>query len=133
MQDQTGSLSPVASHLLGATAAEMVGSAFFVPMEVVKQRQQLGIAGYGGGLWHAMRNTPRRDLYRGYMMSLASFVPYSGLYFTLYEHFVRRAGHGYVEVALRIPRPPESFFFQNIVAFAASYPSRHICRVCSCW
>lgn len=51
---------------------------------MLKQRQQLGLAGYGT-LVQAVASTPRRDFYRGYGTSLLAFVPFSVLYFTFYE------------------------------------------------
>lgn len=81
-------------HIVAATAAEMVAGVFFVPMEVVKQRQQLGTAGYNHGVMVALASTPRRELWRGYVVSLFSFVPFSVGYFSLYESLCRNYGGG---------------------------------------
>lgn len=80
-------------HVMGATAAEMIAGLFFVPMEVLKQRQQLGLAGYTQGLGIALRSTSRREYFRGYGVSLAAFVPYSSLYFSLYGRLGTIAGN----------------------------------------
>lgn len=68
----------IAPHLVGATVAEAAAGLFFVPMEVIKQRQQLQLAGYSRGIAQAIASTPRRDLLRGYFPSLGAFVPFSG-------------------------------------------------------
>jgi hypothetical protein len=76
-----------ACHLAAGLAAEAASCAVFVPVDVLKQRLQvarvhsvrqeaLAAVRSAGGL---------HGLYRGYWATLASFGPFSAIYFALYE------------------------------------------------
>ncbi|KAJ1487977.1 mitochondrial carrier domain-containing protein [Baffinella frigidus] len=77
--------------------AETVACILFVPIDLVKERLQVqaslqGAASYKGSV-HAIRTVIRaegvRGIYRGYLATLASFGPFSGLYFLFYEEIKR--------------------------------------------
>eukprot|EP00948_MAST-09A_sp_MAST-9A-sp1_P002513 g2513.t1 len=73
--------------------AESVSCVFWVPIDVVKERMQIqGIAGrqtYYRNSWHALTTIGQKEgltgLYKGYFATIASFGPYSALYFAFYE------------------------------------------------
>jgi hypothetical protein len=97
-----GGARGAAAHLAAGMAAEAVSCVLWVPIDVVKERLQtqqaplappaLAAEGparpYRGAL-DAFRTILAREgvrgLYRGYGATLASFGPFSGLYFALYE------------------------------------------------
>ena len=76
-------------HSLSAVAAEGVGSVFFVPMEVMKQKLQVGrktqtTLGLAKATWN---DYGIHGFYRGYFLTLAVFIPYTVTYFVTYEQF----------------------------------------------
>jgi len=96
-------LPPVMAHLCAGLGAEAASCFLFVPVDVIKERMQ--VQSLGGPIYY--RNT--RDavaqiiqggeglggLYRGYWATLASFGPFSALYFALYEGIKSRvSGEG---------------------------------------
>ena len=115
----------VAPHLgaagesMAGVAAQAAGSLVWVPLEVVRERQQVHAAGMlrgcgggastssasdaarlyvgkDGGTLRALRSllatrTGLASLYRGYALSLSSWAPFNALYFPLYEHCKRTA------------------------------------------
>lgn len=91
-----------AGHFCAGMAAEAVSCLFWVPIDVIKERMQVQasapVAGAppspAAGLYyrdtrHAVRlilaGEGLRGLYRGYYATLASFGPFSALYFSFYE------------------------------------------------
>lgn len=89
-----------ASHLAAGFMAEAVSCVFWVPIDVIKERMQVQGARISkeahskGGLYYhdtkdALRQISRSEglagLYRGYWATLASFGPFSALYFGTYE------------------------------------------------
>ena len=81
-----------AVHLSAGLLAETVSCVVFVPVDVVKERlqvQKLGGSNAYRGSWDAFRTIVRYDgfngIYRGYGATLASFGPFSALYFAFYE------------------------------------------------
>lgn len=95
-------LPPVAGHLCAGLAAEAVSCVLFVPVDVVKERMQVQNLG-GRVYYHSARDAVRQivgsgeglaGLYRGYGATLASFGPFSALYFALYEWLKERARGG---------------------------------------
>lgn len=88
-----------AVHFMSGMLAETVSCIVYVPVDVVKERMQVqrkaNIAstsslGYQyNGSWDALRQIARtegiRGIYKGYGATLASFGPFSALYFMFYE------------------------------------------------
>jgi hypothetical protein len=79
-------------HLSCGFAAEFVSCAVWVPMDVVKERQQAqskNVEGRYRNSWDALRTIYRNEsisgLYRGYWSTLASFGPFSAVYFMSLE------------------------------------------------
>lgn len=80
-------------HLLCGLLAEAVSCTFWVPVDVTKERLQSqppSQAGRYTGSWNALRTIAQyegvRGLYKGYASTLASFGPYSAVYFAFYEY-----------------------------------------------
>jgi len=94
-------------HLTAGMAAEAVSCLFWVPIDVIKERMQVqgarpsaaaslpvdaaaaGGVGYYRNTLDAVRQITAREglrgVYRGYWATVASFGPFSALYFALYE------------------------------------------------
>eukprot|EP00033_Pygsuia_biforma_P006063 GCRY01006733.1.p1 GENE.GCRY01006733.1~~GCRY01006733.1.p1 ORF type:complete len:366 (-),score=8.63 GCRY01006733.1:317-1327(-) len=91
--------APFPSHIIHGTSgavAEIVGSSIWVPMEIIKNRQQIvrSFAGrhtHHSSVFSIIRNIKRNDglqgFFRGYLLNLATFGPMTVSYFTLYELF----------------------------------------------
>eukprot|EP00190_Bangiopsis_sp_CCMP1999_P001330 CAMPEP_0198729956 /NCGR_PEP_ID=MMETSP1475-20131203/21959_1 /TAXON_ID= ORGANISM="Unidentified sp., Strain CCMP1999" /NCGR_SAMPLE_ID=MMETSP1475 /ASSEMBLY_ACC=CAM_ASM_001111 /LENGTH=259 /DNA_ID=CAMNT_0044492687 /DNA_START=98 /DNA_END=877 /DNA_ORIENTATION=+ len=81
-------MSPLV-HLVSGLAAEAVSAVFWVPMEVLKQRAQLRDA--SASSIFALRDLVRHEgfsaLFRGYMLTIGVFGPYSMIYFASYEQW----------------------------------------------
>ena len=120
-----------ATHLAAGIAAEAASCVFWVPIDVLKERMQVqgarqppataaaaaaagaaAAAAAAGAPYYAsaadgaaqiVRAEGVRGLYRGYGATLASFAPYSAIYFALYER-AREASWR----ALGGPPPPPS-------------------------
>jgi len=88
--------SPFLAFLSAGMFAETMACAIFVPVDVIKERLQvqsnLKIYNYSGG-WDALKTIGRtegiRGIYRAYGATIASFGPFSALYFMFYEQFKR--------------------------------------------
>ncbi len=87
-----------AVHFMSGMLAETVSCIVYVPVDVVKERMQVQrkannastSLGYQyNGSWDALRQIARtegmRGIYKGYGATLASFGPFSALYFMFYE------------------------------------------------
>ena len=81
-------------HLGCGFAAEIVSCAVWVPVDVIKERLQAQgpeVVGRYVSSWDGLRTCMRterlRGLYKGYFSTLASFGPFSAVYFTFYELF----------------------------------------------
>ena len=86
---------PFLADFAAGFGAEAVACILFVPIDVVKERLQVqgtmqNAAQYSGSL-DACRTIVRREglagIYKGYWATLASFGPFSALYFLFYEQF----------------------------------------------
>eukprot|EP00188_Purpureofilum_apyrenoidigerum_P000287 Plantae.Rhodophyta-Purpureofilum_apyrenoidigerum.ctg11185.p1 GENE.Plantae.Rhodophyta-Purpureofilum_apyrenoidigerum.ctg11185~~Plantae.Rhodophyta-Purpureofilum_apyrenoidigerum.ctg11185.p1 ORF type:complete len:313 (-),score=29.06 Plantae.Rhodophyta-Purpureofilum_apyrenoidigerum.ctg11185:81-974(-) len=81
-------MSPLV-HLVSGLAAETVSAVFWVPMEVLKQRAQLRDASASSIV--ALRDLVKHEgfaaLFRGYMLTIGVFGPYSMIYFASYEQW----------------------------------------------
>lgn len=82
------------THLAGGFLAETVSCVVWVPIDVVKERLQVqgpDVRGrYSGsvdGLRTVLRNERLFGLYKGYFSTLASFGPFSAVYFVALEFF----------------------------------------------
>ena len=92
---ETPSIPSAVVHLTAGMLAEAVSCVFWVPIDVIKERQQVqgvtsGVEGSrGAGTLETVRTIIRteglRGIYKGYGATLASFGPFSALYFTFYE------------------------------------------------
>lgn len=87
-----------AVHFMSGMLAETVSCIVYVPVDVVKERMQVqqrntnasSTLGYQyNGSWDALRQIAKtegmRGIYKGYGATLASFGPFSALYFMFYE------------------------------------------------
>ncbi len=86
-----------AVHFMSGMLAETVSCIIYVPVDVVKERMQVqrkvnasSSLGYQySGSWDALRQIAKtegvRGIYKGYGATLASFGPFSALYFMFYE------------------------------------------------
>lgn len=74
--------------------AELAGSVLFTPMEVLKARLQISRDGREGKLLYQLRDIARKEgmrgFYRGYVMGIASYIPFNVLWWTTYEKTRRR-------------------------------------------
>ena len=75
-----------AAILASATVAEAVACIVFTPFEVVRQRQQAGLIEAGTNVVRAAWDI-RRQLYRGYGLTVLTFAPYSMVFFSLLDRF----------------------------------------------
>jgi len=107
---QTDGASLFYVHFISGMLAETVSCVLWVPIDVIKERMQIqpiprsesytsmkqsaGDTFYVSG-YDAMKSIYRHDgiagFYRGYGATLASFGPFSALYFTFYENLKHRA------------------------------------------
>ncbi|KAF4624898.1 hypothetical protein G7Y89_g13271 [Cudoniella acicularis] len=73
--------------------AELAGSVLFTPMEVLKARLQISRSGQEGKLLYQLRKIAGeegfRGFYRGYVMGIASYIPYNVLWWTTYGNIRR--------------------------------------------
>ena len=81
-------------HLCSGFGAETVSCVFWVPIDVVKERLQVQhpeVKGRYSGSWDGLQTILRNEgvagLYKGYLSTLASFGPYSAVYFAAFEYF----------------------------------------------
>mmetsp|Transcript_57536 Transcript_57536/g.130369 ORF Transcript_57536/g.130369 Transcript_57536/m.130369 type:complete len:305 (-) Transcript_57536:238-1152(-) len=101
LEGATGAKSGALIHLTSGLLAETISCIVFVPVDVVKERLQVQRPASVGGIgpvpysssYDALRTIVRTEglkgIYRGYFATLASFGPFSALYFGFYEHFKR--------------------------------------------
>lgn len=86
-------------HFLSGMIAETIACIVYVPVDVVKERMQVQhrhiVTGPSGmhykNSWDALQVISKteglRGIYKGYGATLASFGPFSALYFVFYERF----------------------------------------------
>ncbi|KAF3929983.1 Mitoferrin [Arthrobotrys entomopaga] len=78
------------TYLLSGTVAELASSFVWTPLEVIKSRLQISKTATDGRLSENLkqiwRNEGIRGFYRGYFMGLVVFIPYNGIWWTVYEH-----------------------------------------------
>ncbi|KAG9234035.1 mitochondrial carrier domain-containing protein [Amylocarpus encephaloides] len=83
------SLNDAASGVL----AELAGSVLFTPMEVLKARLQISRSGQEGKLLYQLRKIAKKEgfrgFYRGYVMGIASYVPFNVIWWTTYGNIRR--------------------------------------------
>lgn len=93
-----GRIPEYVAHFASGMLAETVACVIYVPVDVIKERLQVqgmyrssnvAAHSYYRGSFDAMRQIARQEgvggIYKGYGATLASFGPYSALYFVLYE------------------------------------------------
>ena len=81
-------------HFTCGISAEAIACLIYVPVDVIKERLQVQYNGnnlnYRGG-WDALVKISKTEgvggIYKGYFATLASFGPFSALYFVFYEQF----------------------------------------------
>lgn len=68
--------------------AELAGSVLFTPMEVLKARMQISRSGAEGKLLFQLRDIAQKEgfsgFYRGYVMGIASYIPFNILWWSIY-------------------------------------------------
>ncbi|EKD12577.1 hypothetical protein MBM_09146 [Drepanopeziza brunnea f. sp. 'multigermtubi' MB_m1] len=73
---------------LSGCVAELAGSVLFTPMEVLKARLQISRSGREGRLMYQLRDIAAKEgwkgFYRGYVMGIASYIPFNILWWTTY-------------------------------------------------
>jgi solute carrier family 25 iron transporter 28/37 len=78
------------NYVAAGTVAELVSSLLWTPLEVIKARLQISRTGQDGKLLYQLRNIARTEgikgFYRGYLMGLAIYTPYSLASWTVYEN-----------------------------------------------
>ena len=86
------------SYFCSGFVAETLACIIYVPVDVLKERLQVQrgpsaqhYANGWQGLNHIVRSEGIRGVYRGYGATLASFAPFSALYFVFYEECKRVA------------------------------------------
>jgi hypothetical protein len=93
--------SNVVVHFSAGMIAETVACIVYVPVDVIKERMQVQHPTVAGGdfamsgnyrnSWDALKQISKTEglsgVYRGYGATLASFGPFSALYFVFYERF----------------------------------------------
>lgn len=82
-------------HFSAGMLAETTSCLLWVPIDVIKERQQISAVSHVSESSHAtsavstvrriLRTEGFRGLYRGYWATIASFGPFSALYFVFYE------------------------------------------------
>eukprot|EP01138_Halocafeteria_seosinensis_P015399 gb/GECG01015716.1/.p1 GENE.gb/GECG01015716.1/~~gb/GECG01015716.1/.p1 ORF type:complete len:323 (+),score=27.91 gb/GECG01015716.1/:1-969(+) len=94
---------PFLAHFTAGMFAETFSCVLWVPIDVIKERMQIqgyqaqgeSWAGYYRNTVDATRQILRhesvRGIYRGYGATIASFGPFSALYFLFYEQFKKRS------------------------------------------
>eukprot|EP00808_Paulinella_micropora_P015360 g35605.t1 len=86
---------PFVAHLLAGMGAELFSCILWVPIDVVKERLQIGIK--YNSTWHAIQTIWRtegiRGIYKGYGATFISFGPFSGIFFSVAELSKRRFAH----------------------------------------
>ena len=83
----SGGAGSTGIYAVSALCAEAVSGLVWTPLEVVKQRLQVAVhRSAADAVRHVVRTEGWRGLYRGYPVSLAVFMPYSVLFFILYEN-----------------------------------------------
>lgn len=75
-------------HLASGMLAEAIACIIYVPVDVVKERLQ--VSSFYRNEWNALQKIARTEgfaggIYKGYGATLASFGPFSALYFVFYE------------------------------------------------
>jgi hypothetical protein len=80
-------------HFSSGMLAETIACVVYVPVDVVKERMQVQSYKHVvyknsmDALFQIMRSEGLRGIYKGYAATLASFGPFSALYFMFYEQF----------------------------------------------
>ncbi|EPS43682.1 hypothetical protein H072_2378 [Dactylellina haptotyla CBS 200.50] len=78
------------TYLLAGTIAELASSFVWTPLEVIKSRLQISKTAVEGKLSENLKQIWRTEgikgFYRGYFMGLVVFIPYNGIWWTVYEH-----------------------------------------------
>ncbi|KAK5576067.1 hypothetical protein RB653_007205 [Dictyostelium firmibasis] len=125
------------THFSAGFVADALGSLIWVPMDIIKQRLQVQTntqklnpnQTYYKGSFHAgkviLQEEGIRGLYRGFMPALATYGPFVGIYFSVYEKckstistFLSKEKNDY----LPIPYQLGSGFFAGAFAAAVTCP-----------
>lgn len=90
----TSSSSEFLVHFCSGMLAETFACIIYVPVDVMKERMQVSVRNSQGAYrntWDALKQISKKEgisgIYRGYGATLASFGPFSALYFVFYEQF----------------------------------------------
>ena len=103
-------------HFSAGMIAETVACIIYVPVDVIKERLQVQHAGQdtmaGGnnykGSFDALKKIAKTEglsgIYKGYAATLASFGPFSALYFMFYERFKSQTRQYLFDSHHRLPK-----------------------------
>lgn len=108
-----GNPNNAAAHAASGVCATVASDAVFTPMDMVKQRLQLGNSGYKG-VWDCVRRVMSEEGFRAFYASYRTTVlmnaPFTAVHFTTYE----AAKRGLMEVS------PESVDDERLIVHATA-------------
>ena len=126
-------------HFAAGMTAETIACVVYVPVDVVKERMQVqrriateqGVSNHHQSTYYrnsydALQKIVRTEgvagIYRGYAATLASFGPFSALYFVFYERFKLWARQQQQQqlVASRVDTTADNLPFQSVLLCSAS-------------
>jgi hypothetical protein len=98
------------THFLAGLFAEVCGAMIWTPMDIIKQRQQLRAltdrASYStvpAAVRTIFRENGARGFFVGIGASLATYGPFVGFYFVVYERWKRAAGRALTQSEEQLP------------------------------
>jgi len=91
------------NYIVSGAIAEVASSFVWTPLEVIKSRLQISNTATEGSVTENIHQIWRqegiRGFYRGYLLGLAVFIPYNGIWWTTYEHTKKATPIGTVPFA----------------------------------
>lgn len=84
------------SELLAGFSAEATANPIYIPYDIMKQRFMVGREAEGASVPAAVRGVLERDglrgMYRGFLLTFATYGPFSAIYFHAYAAFTKWGG-----------------------------------------
>ena len=84
------------SELLAGFSAEATANPIYIPYDIMKQRFMVGREAEGASVPAAVRGVLERDglrgMYRGFLLTFATYGPFSAIYFHAYAAFTNWGG-----------------------------------------
>jgi Mitochondrial carrier protein len=114
-------------HFASGMVAETIACIIYVPVDVIKERMQVQHTGVSSATahstynntWDALKKIAKTEglsgIYKGYAATLASFGPFSALYFVFYERFKWRT-----QQHLQLERPNDIPFQWTVLNSASA-------------